>query len=160
MTQPMVETLRMEIARVEVSLFSCDPPHGTHKLIKYHGGKYYPAAQEFVYLRAKITNLSCTLSLHLKKMSLTRFYKAMPQVFTIDLEVEPAEHVVYEGVLTDLAVGQLGEGESKELETALCFIAYGHFDISAQVRVFDASRVDTRAGLGRIIAIVQNDNEV
>ena len=159
MTQPMVETLRMEIARVELSLFSCDSPHGTHKLIDYHDGKYYPAPQEFVYLCAKIANLSRTSFLHVKKLSLTRFRKAMPQVFTIDLEVDPAEHVIYEGVLTDLAVGQLGGGESKELETALCFIAYGHFEISAQVRVFDTSRIDTRAGLGRVVAIVQNDNE-
>jgi hypothetical protein len=80
-------------------------------------------------------------------------------VFTVDLEVEPAEHVVHEGVLTDLAIGRLEGGESREVEIALCFIAYGYFEIIAQVRAFDASRVDTRVGLGRLIAIVRDDND-
>lgn len=61
MTQPMVKTLRMEEARVHMSLVSYNPSHGTDKLVNYRGGKYYPAPQEFVYLRIKITNLSRTL---------------------------------------------------------------------------------------------------
>jgi trafficking protein particle complex subunit 9 len=73
--------------------------------------------------------------------------------------VEPVEHVVHEGVLTDLAIGRLAAGESREVETALCFIAYGYFEIFAQARAFDTSRSDARAGLGRLIAIVRDDNE-
>lgn len=73
--------------------------------------------------------------------------------------MEPAEHVVHEGVLTDLAIGRLGGGESTDVETALCFITYGYFEILAQVSAFDASRIDSRAGLGRLIAIVEDDNE-
>lgn len=142
MTQPMVKTLRMEEARVHMSLVSYNPSHGTDKLVNYRGGKYYPAPQEFVYLRIKITNLSPS-----------------PLIFTVDLEVEPAEHVVHEGVLTDLAIGRLGGGESTDVETALCFITYGYFEILAQVSAFDASRIDSRAGLGRLIAIVEDDNE-
>ena len=88
-----------------------------------------------------------------------RSWIALPLVFTVDLEVEPAEHVVHEGILTDLAIGRLDGGESKEVETALCFIAYGYFEIFAQVRAFDTSHVDTRAGLGRLIVIVRDDND-
>ena len=60
MTQPMLETLRMDKAQVHMSLVSYDSLYGTHKLVAYFGGKYYPAPQEFVYLRTKIINLSRT----------------------------------------------------------------------------------------------------
>lgn len=73
--------------------------------------------------------------------------------------MEPVEHIVHEGVLTDFAVGRLDGGESREVETALCFIAYGYFEIFAQVRAFEISRMDSRAGLGRLVAIVRDDNE-
>ena len=73
--------------------------------------------------------------------------------------MEPVDHVVHEGTLTDLAIGRLDEGESKEVEVALCFIAYGYFEIFSQVRAFDASRMDTRSGLGRLTAIVRDANE-
>ena len=84
---------------------------------------------------------------------------ASPLVFTVDLEVEPVDHIVHEGTLTDLAIGRLDEGESREVEVALCFIAYGYFEIFSQARAFDASRMDTRAGVGRLTAIVRDDNE-
>jgi len=58
MTQPMVETLRMEKARVHMSLVSYDSSRRTHQSVKYFGEKYYPPPQEFVYLQIKVTNLS------------------------------------------------------------------------------------------------------
>jgi trafficking protein particle complex subunit 9 len=159
MTQPMVETLRMEKAQVHISLVSYDTLHGITKSVNYYGGKYFPAPQEFVYLRTKITNLSRTSLVYLTHPSLTQVWTVSPLVFTVDLEAEPVEHVVHEGVLTDMAIGRLEGGESREVETALCFIAYGYFEIFAQVRAFDTSRVDTKVGLGRLIAIVRDDNE-
>ena len=56
----MVETLRMEKAQVHMSLVCYDSSYGTRKPVTYSGGKYYPAPQEFVYLRTKIVNLSRT----------------------------------------------------------------------------------------------------
>jgi hypothetical protein len=73
----------------------------------------------------------------------------------MDLVMEPSEHVVYEGVLADLAVGELNSGECREVETALCFLAHGRFEISAEVRAFQPSRVESRAGVGQLVAIVR-----
>jgi hypothetical protein len=58
MTQSMVEALRMEQAGVHTYLVSYDSS-GTYKLVNSLCGKYYPAPQEFVYFRIKVTNLSC-----------------------------------------------------------------------------------------------------
>lgn len=58
----------------------------------------------------------------------------IPIVFTLDIEVSPAEYLVYEGVLTDLPLGRLKTGESKEFKVFLCFLSCGRFEISGQVR--------------------------
>lgn len=76
----------------------------------------------------------------------------------MDLEMEPSEHVIHEGVLSELAVGRLESGESREVETAVCFLAYGRFEISADVRAFDSPWGDTRAGLGHLVAVVRADD--
>lgn len=59
---------------------------------------------------------------------------AYPIVVTLDLEVSPAEYLVYEGVFTDLPVGGLQSGEARELSVSLCFLSCGQFEISGQVR--------------------------
>jgi hypothetical protein len=71
MTQPMVETLRMEKAQIHMSLVSYDTSHDTHKSVNCFGGRYYPPPQEFVYLRTKITNLSRTSFINLTLGSVT-----------------------------------------------------------------------------------------
>jgi hypothetical protein len=59
---------------------------------------------------------------------------ACPIVFTLDIDVSPAEYLVYEGVFTDLPVGCLKSGETREFSMFLCFLSYGRFEISGQVR--------------------------
>jgi hypothetical protein len=71
MTQSMVETLRMEQARVHTYLVSHDSS-GTYKLVKSLCGKYYPAPQEFVYFRMKVTNLSCASFENMTPASVTQ----------------------------------------------------------------------------------------
>ncbi|KAG6909694.1 hypothetical protein DXG01_015895 [Tephrocybe rancida] len=137
MTLPMLETLRLENAQVQLSLvaYSSDP-------LREHEGRFYPPADEFVYLRQVFTSVA-----------------ASSQVFTMDMDMEPSEHVVYEGILTELAVGRLESGESRDIDTAICFLANGRFEISAEVRSFDAPRSDTdRAGIGHLIAIVRGSD--
>lgn len=73
----------------------------------------------------------------------------------MDVTMEPFEHAVHEGVLTDIPVGELKSGETRELEMAVCFLAYGRYEISAEVRAFQPSRLESRAGVGQLIAIVQ-----
>jgi len=55
-------------------------------------------------------------------------------VFALDLEVSPSEYLVYEGVFTDLPVGRLEGGETREISVSLCFLSCGRFEISGQVR--------------------------
>ncbi|KAG5727958.1 Transport protein particle subunit [Termitomyces sp. T112] len=139
MTLPMLETLRLENARVQLSLVVYnDSPVDSHALVEREG-VFHPPAEEFVYLRTTITNTTSS-----------------SQVFMIDLEMEPLEHIVYEGVLNDLAVGRLESGETRELETAICFLSKGRFEISAEVRSYDVPPSDnSRAGIGHLIAIVR-----
>lgn len=73
-------------------------------------------------------------------------------VFTMDLEMEPSDHMVYEGVLSELPVGQLESGESREVDIAVCFLAFGRFGISAEVRGFNSSRIDSREAIDVIVA--------
>ncbi|KAF5380960.1 hypothetical protein D9615_003973 [Tricholomella constricta] len=140
MTLPMLETLRLENAQVQMWLVAYDSASTTDRSLAECDGKYYPPADEFVYLRTKVTNTSPS-----------------SQVFILDLEMEPSEHVVYEGILSELAIGRLESGESRQLDTAICFLAYGRFEISAEVRSFDSFRSDARAGIGRLIAVVRGD---
>lgn len=75
----------------------------------------------------------------------------------MDIEMEPSEHIVSEGVLSELAVGRLESGETREIDTAICFLSKGRFEISAEVRSYDTPWSDaSRAGIGQLIAIVQS----
>jgi len=71
----------------------------------------------------------------------------------MDLEMEPSEYVIHEDVISDVVVGRLQSGDSREVETAICFLANGRFEISADVRVLEFR--GARAGTGHLIAIVE-----
>jgi len=73
----------------------------------------------------------------------------------LDFEVNPAEYVIFEGVLTDLPVGRLESGQSTEIVTSLCFLTSGQFEISAQVRGFGGTEVDARIARTHITAILK-----
>jgi hypothetical protein len=53
MTLPMLETFRLEIAQISLSLDVTDDPVAIQ-----NGTRQYPQPNEFVYLRVKVTNLS------------------------------------------------------------------------------------------------------
>jgi len=66
MTQPMLETLRTEPARIHLELFRRGGEADEERLpISRNGGTYYPVPYEFVHLRMRITNLSRELNLPL-----------------------------------------------------------------------------------------------
>jgi len=133
MTLPMLETLRTETASIVMSLHRQEDPD---KLpITSTGGKYHPPSSEFVYLRTKVTNLSLT-----------------SLVFTVDFDFQSSPHVIFEGLLRDVPIGRLESGESREVETGLCFLAYGRFEISAEAKVVGSSE---NKGKGRLTAMVR-----
>ena len=58
LTQPMLEALRTETARVEMTLVRYEDGTATPVLVDPSGSKFLPPPNEFVYLRTKVTNLS------------------------------------------------------------------------------------------------------
>jgi hypothetical protein len=138
MTLPMLEVFRLEIAHVSLSLDSSG--NLTEKDVARAGSRHHPKVNEFVQLRATITNLTPS-----------------PLVFTMDLEASPSEYLIYEGVLTDLPVGRLESGESKEITTSICFLTSGHFEISGLIRGFGGTETDSRVARTHITAILRDD---
>ncbi|KAF8201813.1 transport protein particle complex subunit, partial [Pholiota molesta] len=135
MTLHMLEAFRLEIAHISLSI-DCDEDNEITK----GGLRYYPKANEFVQLRTRVSNLM-----------------PYPVVFTLDYEANPSEHLVFEGVLTDLPVGRLESGESREIVSSLCFLACGRFEILAKARSYGASEADSRVARTHAIAIVKGD---
>ncbi|KAF7363484.1 hypothetical protein MSAN_01004300 [Mycena sanguinolenta] len=133
MTLPMLETLRTETASIGMCLHRQEGPDKVP--ISSIGGKCHPPSSEFVYLRTKVTNLSLT-----------------SQVFTIDFDCQSSPHVIFEGLLRDVPIGRLESGESREIETGLCFLAYGRFEISAEARIVGS--IESK-GMGRLTAMVR-----
>ena len=146
----MLEAFRMEIAHINLSLLL------THELseVPCCGARFYPQANEFVELTMRVTNLMCMSCRYYKDLLSNEASSASSLVFTVDLETTPSEHVVHEGVLTDLPIGCLKTGESREITTSLCFLASGHFEILAQVRGFGTSETDNRQTRTFITAVV------
>lgn len=145
MTLPMLEAFRLEIAQISLSL---DP---TNNPVAIKNGT--PQPNEFVYLRVKVINL---LGMNFIFQHISSVYAdaASSMVFTMGFEVNPSEYVIHEGIITDLAIGRLKNGECREVTTSLCFLASGHFDISAVVRCFGTEDVDSRTARARTTVLV------
>jgi len=119
---------------------SSDQSSAEHKII-HKGGKYMPRPNEFVYLRTQVINLS-----------------PLPLTLLVDIHLHPAEHIIYEGVLTNIPLGHLDSGESRELEMAVGFLSQGRFEIRAEVRLLGAPRSERIAGVGQLRALVREDS--
>lgn len=61
----MLNTLRVEDARLQLSLWQCQPDSDDFQPVSLAAGVYQPQLNELVYLRSKITNLSCESLLYL-----------------------------------------------------------------------------------------------
>ncbi|PBK78204.1 hypothetical protein ARMSODRAFT_947080 [Armillaria solidipes] len=132
MTLSMLNTLRTETARIDMSLLTFDELEVPHR-----NGKYHTQANEFVHLRIKIKN-----------------QYASPLTLSLDLIMEPPEHVIYEGVLNDIPVGKLKSGASFDITIPLCFLAYGRFTIWATANTFRGKTRERVQGLAQLTAVV------
>lgn len=75
--------------------------------------------------------------------------------------MEPSEHIIYEGVLSAIPIGRLESGESNEVELAICFLSYGCFEISVEVRPLGAAHDDSRVGAAQLkVAIHERSQRV
>lgn len=69
--------------------------------------------------------------------------------------MEPADHVVYEGTLSDIPVGRLKCGESVEVEVPISFVASGLFEMSADARIWGVVGEESKVGYGWLKADVR-----
>lgn len=51
---------------------------------------------------------------------------------TVNILLDPAQHILYEGVLSDIPIGHLEVGESHEFELPVAFVSCGAFEIAAE----------------------------
>lgn len=75
---------------------------------------------------------------------------AFDLVLTLNLGLEPADHVIFQGELVDIPVGRLATGESYDIETPITFITCGRFDFSAEVYILAQSGESRRVGHGKM----------
>lgn len=149
MTLPMLEAFKSNVARVDLSLISCDLPQENTI-----DGRRVWKANEFLKLKVRITNLSCESVLDLDTGSYPRINSpafAIPLSLTLDLE--PSDCLIYEGVIADIPIGRLDEGMTREIEFPICFLTNGHFELVAQVR---AVGFDIKPAKAEIIAAVRS----
>lgn len=138
LTLPMLKALRTDMVQVDLTLI-VDSPDGLPQELDYSGGKYIASPNEMLYLRVEVANSSLS-----------------PLAMTLDLIFDPAEQVLWEGVLSNMAIGKLKPDETKTVEVPLCFLCTGRFEIGAEVRIMGAMK-DSRAGASRICVSVRED---
>ncbi|KZT67733.1 hypothetical protein DAEQUDRAFT_792472 [Daedalea quercina L-15889] len=140
MTQPMLEALRTETARVQMSLIRYEDGKAIPIAVDPSGSKYLPPPNEFVCLRTRVINLS-----------------PGEMVLVANLSLEPAQHTIYQGVLSDIPVGRLAPGDSYETELPVAFLSRGRFDILAEIRSLNVSESSNPVGRGDLRAVVDED---
>jgi trafficking protein particle complex subunit 9 len=81
-----------------------------------------------------------------------------PLVLTADIAVDPADHVLQEGALSDIPIGRLESREVRELEVPLCFIACGRFHMQVEAWAINSPTSHTKVGFAMLTAIVREDD--
>ena len=81
---------------------------------------------------------------------------AVNLIFTANTFFEPEKHVIYQGVLQGIPLGEVQSGETRELEVAICFVSCGRFELGAQVEILGAPRGEL-AGSGHVTVLVEDE---
>lgn len=79
-------------------------------------------------------------------------------ILALDLALDPFDHVLFEGGLSDIPVGHLKSGASTQVDIAICFVAVGKFEIGAEVRTLGPDvrdGGDERVGVGTLRVTVE-----
>jgi len=106
--------------------------------VNRRGGKYRASPNEFLVLRMRIRNASPT-----------------NLVLTASMFFEPEKHVIYQGVLQGIPLGEVQSDEIRELETAICFVSCGRFQLRTQIEILGAPRGES-AGSGHVLVLVED----
>jgi hypothetical protein len=161
----MLATLRTELVRIHLELYrrGNETSEEDRLSVMHTGGTCHPAPYQFVYLRVRIANLSCASPSEFSFLIAWADCRALrvtvqPLVLTADTAVDPADHVIQEGVPSDVPIGRLETGGVHEFETPLCFVACGRFCIQVDARAVDGAARDAKVGSATLKVIVSEDN--
>jgi len=143
MSLPMLETLRTETARVKLSLVRTEDAGGTSAGM--HTDRYGIASKippfTFLSLHTKVFNLS-----------------ASELILTLNLTLDPSQHVIAQGVLKEIPLGRVRSGEASEVHTPVAFVSCGKFELAADVYASWEPAGLQHVGQGRLNATVMLDN--
>jgi hypothetical protein len=143
MTLPMLDVFKSDVARLDLSLISCNPSQENTV-----DGRRVWKPNEFLKLKVRVTNLSCKFSLDLNagsRSQINSLASAIPLSLTLDLE--PSDSLIYEGVISDIPVGRLDEGMTRVIELPICFLTNGHFELTAQAQAVGLDIKSVKAGI-------------
>lgn len=76
----------------------------------------------------------------------------------LDLSVEPSEHFISQGVLRNIAMGEIKAGECRNVLVPLCALSCGSFEVCAEVR--DLETVNRKVGSTKLQFRVESDKTV
>ncbi|KAK7054867.1 hypothetical protein VNI00_003330 [Paramarasmius palmivorus] len=134
----MLDLLRTETTLLVMSLVDTAAPDTA---IAQHNGRYHPPVNQMLQLRTRITNTGRT-----------------SLVCTLDLQIEPSEHILHDGALYDIPVGRLDSNESRELDTTLCFLSHGRFEVRGAVKVVGSPHL-LGNGFSQLVCLVGEDSD-
>jgi len=150
----MLDTLRTDAVRVSMGLVQYEDDNNSSEgipLLPAKNGKVTALPNKFLYLRTRITNMTCMSNLLWLAMSLIGWV-ASSLALVLGIAASPLEHFHWEGSLTDIPVGRTETRESKEVEVPLCFVSEGPFEFVGEVRVLGDP---VRSGEGELKVLVQ-----
>jgi hypothetical protein len=151
MALPMLETLRTETARVRLALEHL-PGDEQADVAGIRAGRFTLQPNHFCALRLQVTNHSCgwMMTYSGRVLLLTKLSTDRPLTLSVDVVVEPAEHVIFEGSITGRPLGRVDSGASAELVVPVCFVSSGAFECVADVRTWEDTGRDEWVGSGRL----------
>ena len=161
----MLATLRTELVRIHIELYrrGNETSKEDRLSVMRTDGTCHPAPYQFVYLRVRIANLSrkpFPRHFHLDRLVDCRAPRltVQPLVLIAGTAVDPSDHVIQEGVPSDVPIGRLETGRVHEFETPLCFVACGQFRIQVDARAVDGAARDAKVGTATLKVVVSEDN--
>ncbi|KAG1715705.1 hypothetical protein ID866_1468 [Astraeus odoratus] len=117
MTVDMLNTLKTDLIRVDLSFAREETEDGSPLLLERRGRKFLTRANTLNKLQVQVTNTNSSAL-----------------IIMINLSLSPEDHVLFEGTLTDIPLGRIDSGKSKNVDVPLCFLCAGQFEVSAEAR--------------------------
>lgn len=155
MTLPMLEALRTETVRLHLSMHA----ESGSDLEAHAPCRYRLAPETFYLVKVVATNLSresSTGSHPAKDIILTNLRIVdHPLTLTLDVNAEPADHIIYEGVLSNVPLGHLNGGESAHTEFSVSFAARGLFELAANAGIWGSIGEGSKVGHGVLKVDIQ-----